>query len=220
MLASPYAQIAQILLALWSAALVSAFAFGRYNADRTRHSVRPLLMLTSALLVVMAALFWAGAAITPLAGFSVFIAIGMAAAFIGDLILAEYIRTPERVIFGIIAFGAAHILYSLGYLRAADALGFEGGGLRWAILAASWVAGLALWAGLVRSPGMPAVLNLGSLAYTVLISTMTALAVWLALEDRRLWFLALGAALFLASDVILGNQLFRRNNWFLVSDVV
>lgn len=32
--------------------------------------------------------------------------------------------------------------------------------------------------------------------------------------------LALGAALFMVSDTILGNQLFRDNTWFMVSDVV
>jgi hypothetical protein len=102
-----------VLLAVWGATLISAFAFGKFNADRTRHSIRPLLMLTSALLVVMAALFWLRhASHTPLAGFSLFIALGMAASFIGDLIMAEYIRTPERVLFGFLAFGGRSPVFS------------------------------------------------------------------------------------------------------------
>lgn len=210
-----------VLLAMWVVTLVAAFAFGQYNADRTRHSIRPLLMLTSALLVVMAALFWLRHTLnTPLAGFSSLITLAMAASFVGDLIMAEYIRTPNRVMFGILAFGVAHVLYIAGYLGARRALGLEVGVAGWGVIVVFLLIGLAAWALVVRSPQVPAMLNYDALGYTLLLSGMTGLAAALALAAPRLWTLPLGAVLFLASDTILANQVFRKRNWFLVNDVV
>jgi hypothetical protein len=209
------------LLGVWAAALVAAFAFGQYNADRTRHSIRPLLMLTSVLLVVMAALFWLGAARnTPLSGFSLFIALGMATSFVGDLIMAEYLRTPQRVLSGIAAFGVAHLLYSAGYVSALQALGLKIDRSGWGIGAGFLIFGLGLWAVFVRSPRAAPVLNSSALGYTLLLSGMTGLAAALALAAPRLWTLPLGAILFLASDTILANQIFRQRNWFLINDVI
>jgi uncharacterized membrane protein YhhN len=210
-----------VLLVVWGLALVSAFAFGNFDAERTRHSIRPVLMLTSALLVVMAALFWLRHALpTSLAGFSLLITLGMAASFVGDLIMAEYIRTPNRVMFGILAFGVAHGLYIAGYLSARRALGLEAGVAGWGAIAVFLLIGLAAWALVVRSPHVPTALNYGALGYTLLLSGMTGLAAALALAAPRLWTLPLGAVLFLASDTILANQVFRKRNWFLVNDVV
>jgi len=209
------------LLAVWGLALVSAFAFGNFDADRTRHSIRPLLMLTSALLVVMAALFWLRhTRNAPLAGFSLLMTLGMAASFVGDLIMAEYIRTPNRVMFGILAFGVAHVLYIAGYLSARRALALEVGVAGWGVIVVFLLIGLAAWALVVRSPQVSAALNYGALGYTLLLSGMTGLAAALALAAPRLWTLPLGAVLFLASDTILANQVFRKRNWFLVNDVV
>jgi len=209
------------LLAVWGLMLVAAFAFGQYNADRTRHSIHPLLVLTSALLVVMAALFWLRhARNTPLAGFSLLITLGMAASFVGDLIMGEYIRTPNRVLFGMLVFGVAHVLYIAAYLDAGRGLGFEIGVAGWVALAGFLALGLLAWALVVRSPRVSTTLNYGALGYTLLLSGMTGLAAALALAAPRLWTLPLGAILFLASDILLANQIFRKRNWFLVGDVV
>jgi uncharacterized membrane protein YhhN len=209
------------LLAVWGVVLVSSFAFGQFNADRTRHSIRPLLMLTSALLVVMATLFWLRRAVhTPLAGFSLLVALGMAASFVGDLIMAEYIRTPERVLFGMLAFGAAHVLYIAAYLNAERALRLESGWAGWgAVIAFLWI-GLGAWVVFVRSPHLPPLFSYAAPGYVILLSAMTGLAAALALAAPRLGTLPLGAVLFLVSDTILANQIFRKRNWFLVSDVV
>ena len=208
-----------ILLSLWAAILVAAFAFGKLTPDRTRYAVRPLLMVTSALLVVMAVLFWwQYRLITSLTSFSLLLALGMAASFIGDLIMAEYIPTPQRVIFGILAFGAAHLLYITGYLNIAQKLGLNIAW--WAVGGGAIVLGIILWAVFARSSQVSAALNYSGLAYTLLICVMTCLAIAVGLGAPRLWPLPVGAILFLASDAILANQIFRKRNWFLVSDVI
>jgi uncharacterized membrane protein YhhN len=206
------------LLGAWAGVLIAAFAFGKYNLNRTRHDVRPLLMATSALLVVMAALFWLGGARGGRAEpYSLLIAFGMAVSFLGDLLMAEYIPSPNRVVFGGAAFVLAHMLYIFASSAALAALGV---GREAGPVVGLLVVGIGLWAAFVRSSQTPGAMNGAMLVYMLVISTMTGLAAALALAAPGLWPLALGALLFLASDVVLLNHIARRNDWFLVSDVV
>jgi hypothetical protein len=77
-----------------------------------------------------------------------------------------------------------------------------------------------LWWTLIRSPQTPAVLNYGSLGYALLLAAMAGLAVSLALQEPRFVPLALGALLFLVSDVFLGHRLFQEGKFLLMGDLV
>jgi len=77
-----------------------------------------------------------------------------------------------------------------------------------------------LWFFLIYNPAKSRVLNVGSLIYGCLIAVMAGTAAALALSDPRFAPTALGGALFLLSDLILGNRELRDNGWFLVHDVV
>ncbi|MEW6364332.1 MAG: lysoplasmalogenase [Acidobacteriota bacterium] len=223
MLVTPLRQIEIAILAIWAVVLVAAFAFGQLSADHTRHSIRPLLMVTSALLVLLALLWWlapvSGARSVP-QSVSLLIFLGMLFGFLGDLIMADILRTPDRVIFGIGSFGIGHGCYIAAFLLALRAIHAQSGRVNWIVMASLVLLGIVLWTGLVRNPDKPLPLNLAALVYTLLICIMVAFAISLALAVPRLWYLALGALLFLASDAILGNQIFRDHQWFLVSDVV
>ena len=169
----------------------------------------------------MAWLFWALAAReTPLAAFSLLIAIGMSLSFVADLIMAEIIRLPNRVMGGIVVFGLAHLTYIGAYVSGGGALGILRAPLWGGAVVCLLALGLVLWQKLIRSPSAPQLLNYGALGYTLLITVMVATAVALSLADGRLGLLAIGATLFLISDVILGNQIFRQNLWPYVSEVV
>ena len=87
------------------------------------------------------------------------------------------------------------------------------------MIAFLWL-GLGAWVVFVRSPHLPPLLSYAAPGYVILLSAMTGLAASLALAAPRLWTLALGAVLFLASDTLLANHIFRKRNWFLVNDVV
>jgi hypothetical protein len=217
MAATPLRLIELGLLGAWAALLVTAFLFGRFNPERTRYARRPVLMGTSALLAILAWAIWLGAGDgTPASNSSLWIALGMTASFVGDLIMAGYIRLPRRVISGGVAFALAHGAYITAITGLAAA-----SGLRLEPLAVAGVAAVTagLWGAFVRAPGR-GLMNTALLAYLLILSAMAGLALAAALAAPGLGTLAAGAMLFLASDVILLNQINRKNNWLLVSDVV
>ena len=216
-----YVTLLRVLLAVWAALLILGFAFGRFDQERINRIPRVNKMLSSAILVICAVIWWlAGAADTPLAGYAGLLFFGMASSFLGDLIMAQLLPLPQHVLFGMGAFGVAHLLYIVGYLQLGGVLGLQSGAARAAGLAILLVLAVVLWWTLIRSPQTPAVLNYGSLGYALLLAAMAGLAVSLALQEARFVPLALGALLFLVSDVFLGHRLFKGGKFLLVGDLV
>jgi hypothetical protein len=211
----------RLLLAVWAALLILGFVFGRLDEERINRIPRANKILSSAILVICALIWWlAGAASTPLADYAALLFFGMAFSFIGDVIMAQLLPLPQYVLFGMGAFGAAHVLYISGYLRLGGVLGLQDGRARAIGLVVLLVLAVLLWWTLIRSPRTPAVLNYGSLGYALLLAAMAGLAVSLALQETRFVPLALGALLFLVSDVFLGHRLFQGGKFFLMGDLV
>lgn len=220
----PYRGLLYGLLILWAALLILGFAFGPLNEARTNRIPLANRMASSFILVVCGLIWWwGGARSTELASCAVLILGGITFGFLGDLTLAQIIPTPDppgRIIFGIGIFGVGHIFYIIAFLKLGNTLGLTNGLTRAVSLAALLAVGVIVWWGWVRSPQAPALLNYGSLGYALLMAVMVGLAVALAAQDIRLVPLAIGVALFMLSDIVLGNELFRDNIWFLVGDVV
>lgn len=196
--------------------LIAGFVLGRYNADRSARILRPFKLSTSLILVVCAFVLWLNRS----ASAALMIFLGMTFGFVGDLILAEVIRLPHRLIFGIIVFGIGHILYIISFVQIALALHLTdpfGGTVLWTLFV---MIASVLWVMLIYNPKQPRLLNVGSLIYAWLISIMAGTAVGLAIQDTRFAWTAIGGLLFLISDVILGNRELRGNKWFLINDVV
>jgi hypothetical protein len=216
-----YATLLYALLAVWAALLVLGFAFGKLDEERINRIPRVNKILSSAILVVCALIWWLfGAAGTPLAAYAVLLFFGMTFSFVGDVIMAQLLPLPQYVLLGMGAFGVAHVLYISGYLRLGGVLGLQSGEARAIGLAVLIVLAIVLWWTLIRSPKTPAVLNYGSLGYALLLAAMAGLAASLALQEPRFVPLALGALLFLISDVFLGHRLFRGGKFLLVGDLV
>jgi uncharacterized membrane protein YhhN len=198
--------------------LISAFIFGRYNAERTRRTLKPLRLSTSWILVACAWIIFATS--TTLRTPALLIALGMTFGAIGDLVLADVIPLPKRMISGIIVFSIGHFCYIVGFSQTAQTLGLSdpfAGSLLWVAFV---IVAAFLWFFLIYNPAKSRVLNLGSLFYGWLIAIMAGVATALALSDPRFTLTAIGGVLFLISDIILGNRELRDNGWFLVHDVV
>lgn len=200
---------------------VAAILLGRPSADRTRRALPWLQRSTSLQVALIAWVFWIAAAHgSVFATYSFLVSAGLSVSFVADLIMADILRVPNRVIGGIVVFGVAHVLYITAYLTG----GLAAGVLRLRVIVgseAAWLAvGLLLWNLLVKNPDAPRTLTWGALGYTLLVTTMVATAVALALCDSRFVLLAPAAIVFLISDLILGNQIFRRNDWPYVAEVV
>ena len=217
----PYATLMYALLAVWAALLILGFAFGKLDQERINRIPRANKILSSAILVICALIWWlAGAAGTPLAAYAALLFFGMMFSFIGDVIMAQLLPLPQYVLFGMGAFGVTHVLYISGYLWLGGVLGLQNGGARAVGLAVVLILAIVLWWTLIRSPTTPTVLNYGSLGYALLLAAMAGLAVSLALQETRFVPLALGALLFLVSDVFLGHRLFQGGQFLLVGDLV
>ena len=218
-IAQPYRSLLMFLLGAWLAALIGAFVFGKYNEQRTRHSNTWLLMSTSALLVGAAFIWWLnGAGI--LAGISLWLFLGMTASFAGDMILANHIPFLKGTLPGMAAFAVAHVCYLLALSALASGLGLNSLSTGLVLVGGYLVTGVVLWFALVNSPKTARVLNYGALGYTLLLAGMAGFATALAVQAPALFPLALGANLFLLSDILLGHQLFRQTNWPHIHDIV
>jgi uncharacterized membrane protein YhhN len=198
--------------------LIIAFVFGHYNADRTRRTIKPLRLSTSWILAACAWIIWAAS--TTLRTPALLIAVGMTFGALGDLVLAGVIPLPKRMISGIIVFSIGHLCYIAGFSQTARQLGLSdpfAESLVWVVFV---IVAAFLWFFLIYNPAKARVLNFGSLFYGWLIAMMAGTAAALALSDPRFTLTAVGGALFLISDIILGNRELRDNGWFLVHDVV
>ena len=198
--------------------LLIAFVFGRYNAGRTRRTLKPLRLSTSWILVVCAWIIFFTS--TTLRTPALLIALGMTCGALGDLILAGVINTPNAMLGGILAFSIGHGLYIAAFSQTAQTLALADPfteSLVWVVLI---VIASFLWLVFIYNPAKSRALNIGSLLYGWLIAVMAGVAVALALQDPRFTLTAIGGVLFLISDIILGNRELRDHGWFLVHDVV
>jgi hypothetical protein len=218
---APVSAILYVLFFLELALLGGGLAFGKPNREGTGHLPRPLRMGLSANLVIAAFLGWqSGARGTAVQAYAALILLGMAAGFVGDLIMAQLIPVPNRLIFGMIEFAIGHLFYIAAFLYLRLEFGLGGAWSQFIVLAAMLVFSLWAWWTYVRQPGGNKAINVGSLLYGLLIGIMAALAINLALQEARLVSLGAGAVFFLISDFILGNWQVRGHVWKPVNDAI
>jgi hypothetical protein len=188
---------------------------------------RPARMLLSLSLVLAALILWL-ADVGKIEVYSQWVALGMVASFVGDLIMARLVRlsvVPNRLIGGMVAFGIAHGLYITAYVRTMQTISalepyarFDAG-LRIGLVGYGLITLLGWWF-LIRNPQKGMVINVGALVYGLWISVMASFAFALALGlGGGFWLAALGGLLFVCSDVIVGitdihgNSLKNANDW-------
>jgi hypothetical protein len=212
----PHRRVVRALYALCVALLLIGLLFGWYDARRRNRIPLLVRMLSSALMLACALLLWRGAGPRSRRAARL-VAGGMGCGFVGDLVMAEVIPLPERVIYGMLSFGAGHALYMRAFLDRAQG---AGAARHSAALGAAWAVALVGWWALVRNPAISPKLNYAALGYALLLSSMSGLAASLAAQDRRYAPLALGGALFFLSDLILASELFRKTHVTGIGDII
>jgi hypothetical protein len=206
------------LLGVWAGSLFGGFAFGQLNADGTHRTSTRLRMFSSLALVIAASLWALTPADTTVIG--VLIAVGMLLGFLGDLFMAKLIPVKEPVLGGIGAFGLGHIAYIVALWLLGEQSGLNAPQAQWGALMALWLIGVACWYLVVFRPGARTMLHWAALPYTLLLSSTAGLAVGLALQSPAFILLAVGAVLFLLSDLLLAAQLFNNLYFRLIGDIV
>jgi hypothetical protein len=208
------------LLILWAVLLFGGFFLGEGERRMPAWS----RMASSATLVVAAFSWYAFSRSTPAGGYALLIAIGMTFGFVGDLALAGWLPGGRNTIGGIASFGIGHVFYIAAFLRYSSAVGLDDG-RRWIALAVWLFIGLAGWYFVVyRGAGATGegvtLIHWIALPYALLLATTAGLATGLALADGGFLLLALGAALFLLSDLILAGEMFSGLTFPFIGDVI
>lgn len=206
------------LLVAWGALLFGSMVFGRLNAEQTHRSSTWGRMASSFVLVVAGWSWYVFARGSGAENYALLVAIGMTLGAIGDLFMAQLIPMKEYVLGGIGSFGLGHIAYIAAFIGFGDQYGLNS--TRWGALGVWLVLGAVGWYVVVFRTPQRTPLHYAALPYALLLSSTAGLATGLALENGAFWSLALGAALFLLSDLLLAAQLFNGLRFRMIGDVV
>ena len=201
---------------LWAALLFGGFIFDGGIERRMPAWTR----MGSSFTLVLAAFSWFF--ISHAAGlerYALLLALGMTAGLLGDLWLAGWLGGRRNVLGGMAAFGLGHILYIAAIWGYGDGQGLDTAVVRWAALFLWWFVALAGWYTIVFRGARPTKLHWAALPYALLLATTAGAASGLAWQAPIFLPLALGAALFLLSDLILAGQLFGGLDFPLIGDV-
>ncbi len=209
-----------VLLVAWAALLFGGFLFGKPDAQRTRRMpLRP--RIASSLVLVVAGWCWFVTTRASTARpFALCIALGMTLGAAGDVCLANILPLKQPVLAGMGAFGLGHVAYIAAILLFGSGSGFTMGLARWTALGIWMLMGLIGWYLAVYRGSKPSVLHWAALPYALLLSATAGLASGLALQKVVFLPLALGAALFWLSDLILAARLFGGARFRLIDDVI
>lgn len=200
------------LLIVWAIFLFGGFVFGK-GARRMPAWTR----MTSSAVLVAAAWSWF---VINQGSFSLLLALGMTLGFVGDLWLAGVLPFGRSVIGGIVAFGIGHIFYISAILHFGNQNGLNAPIPRWSALVIWLLVGLVGWYLIVFRRQEVTILHWAALPYALLLASTAGLATGLALQSTYFVPLAIGAALFLLSDLILAGELFSGLQFPLIGDVI
>jgi uncharacterized membrane protein YhhN len=211
----PVAVLPWLLWLAWAALLAFAMAWGNLGHG---HSSLPATwgrMGASLALVAAAAVGyfqWRG---TGAGRFICLIAVGMALGTLGDFfnasLLNKLVPLPDPVLGGMASFGLGHIAYIWACFEAARQAGLHNRRVRnlslnaWLLIATiGWYAIVYLGATEKTQP-----LVFPALPYSLLLASTAGFATGLAVQSRAFSLMAVGAALFFLSDMLLAIGLFR-----------
>lgn len=208
------------LLTVWALLLFGGFLLGKPAGDPLRRM--PLwTRMTSSVLLVAAAWSWAVLARgTSAQTFAQWLALGMTFGLLGDLSMAGLIPWGQRVLGGIAMFGVGHLFYITALVGFGNSQGLDRPGARWGALVVWLLIGLGGWYVMVFRGQNPTVLHWAALPYALLLASTVGFATGLALQAPIFTPMAVGAALFLISDLLLAGGLFSGLKFPLLDDVV
>lgn len=199
-----------LLLIIWGVLLFGGWLFGKYNADQT-HKIHTDNRILSSIMLFSAGWSWQSWRGGDLA---LFIALGMTFGLLGDFLMAQLIVKGEKsVLGGMLAFGIGHVCYIVGILST-NSIHL----IMWIVFL---IIGAILWYGVVyRTAKTITVLHYAALPYALLLASTAGFASGAALLDSTFILMAIGAVLFLISDLILATQLFNGVHFKGIGDVV
>jgi len=188
------------LLVIWATLLLGSVVASFLS---WQHMATGLRLASSLALVVAAWSWYLVARGTPsVALFALLVALGMTLSLVGDLLLADALPIQQGFLAGMVAFALGHLAYIAAILSQTPYF-------QWAVEGFALLVGLAGWHAVVFRGGKDAMLlRWAALPYALLLATTAGLAVGLAIQTSVFLPLALGATLFLVSDLLAAGERF------------
>jgi hypothetical protein len=207
----PLDLIAWILIVGWALLLGSSIWLGRNSAVDTGRS-RWARLGSSLVLVGVGWYGYIFADAVSSVRYAGFIAAGMTLGFIGDLFMARVLPAPNRVLGGMAAFGIGHILYIVAIITYAPI-----GWMAWIL----WLGiGALLVYFIILRGEQVTILHRAALVYALLLASTAGVATGLALQHEIFTGLAIGAALFLLSDLFIAADLFKPGRFPFLNQLI
>lgn len=204
------------LLILWAVILFGGFAIGKPDAQKMGRTATPARIGSSAVLVAAS---WVWFLAAPELS-TLLLALGMTLGFIGDLFMAKLIIKKNAELGGMASFGLGHVFYIAAFFAIAAKLNLNSV-TAFLIGWGSWILfGILGWYFVVFRGRQVTGLHWAALPYGLLLASTAGVASGLALQQASFIPTALGAALFLASDLIIATQLFNKVHFPLIRDAI
>lgn len=208
------------LLTLWFGLLYGGFIFGKPESPSHRRMPLATRIGSSAVLVISGWSWFSIAAGTGATAYAGSIAVGMSFGFLGDLVLARVIPVARRVLAGMALFGLGHIAYILAFAGFGTNYPVRDARLPVGVWTGWMLVGVLGWWLAVYRASPRTELRWAALAYSLLLASTPALATTLALQDANFIPTAVGASLFVISDILLATALFNRLRARYIHDLI
>ncbi|MBY0588075.1 lysoplasmalogenase [bacterium] len=204
-------RLALPLWVMWGGLLFGGMVLAGYSRFDSDPFLKATRLASSLVLVMTGFVVLSGnrfpRAVWPL----LMLALGMTLGFLGDISNSGLLITDPKsaTMGGIATFAVGHVLYMAACLwicrhqRLGSAPVWIGSMIFWQCAGL-----LGWWLVIYQHPPLTAV-HWAALPYCLLLAGTAGMTTALAIQDRRYFWLGLGGALFLASDLVLAIQLFR-----------
>jgi hypothetical protein len=196
----------------WLVTLVASFVAGQTSHlwwDKARLDLR---MISCLLLVVAAWIASWALRHTQYRLAMLLVAVGMTLGFYGDSHVGDrfwWPAFPHPIVGGILFYGIGHLAYVAACWSIGRVASMSGGQRWWTPIAIWQIVALLAWAAVALTSDKEPGLRVPTLLYTLLVAATPGFATALAVQRRAFAWMALGGAMFLASDVLLAWQLFH-----------
>ena len=203
------------LLLIWALSLLGSIGASWPSPEKRLPLATGLRMASSATLALAAWSWYLVARDIPhVALFAFLIAIGMSLGLLGDLLLANFLPLKQGFLAGMAAFALGHFAYIAAILTLTPRI-------QWAAEGIALLAGLAGWYLAVFRAGQDnELLRWAALPYALLLATTVGAASGLALQAPQFVPLAIGAALFPISDLLVAGQQFGQLRFLHIGDAI
>jgi uncharacterized membrane protein YhhN len=167
--------------------------------------------LSSVALSLAAAVHWLARRKSPTGRFVLGIAVGMGFGCLADAygVVPKSWRIAESLTVIMALFALGHVFYIVACWELAGRLCLRRRGVWLASLGLWTLIGVGLWGAIASWAPNVGVYRWPSLGYSLLLSSTAGAMTSLAVQHRRFCLMAIGAALFLASDALLAVYLFH-----------